>query len=76
MPVLLHKADFDFSVMQMEKSIDERGPLDRQTGHKHVEADATKAISLQEGHQETETNEHHHVDILEHWMDKEPEVCR
>ena len=43
------------------------GPLDGKRRHQHVESDAAETIATQERHQETKTNEYHHMDILEDW---------
>lgn len=51
----------------MEESSHDSGPLDDKTGNQEVYTDTGETISLQEGHQEAETNEHHNMDILEHW---------
>ena len=41
------------------------GPLDGKRRHQHVEGDAAETIATQKRHQETKTNEYHHMDILE-----------
>jgi hypothetical protein len=61
------QADPDFSVFHREESSAEDGPLDHQGGQEQVESYRTVTIPLQEGHQEAETDEDHHVDVLKHW---------
>ena len=57
-------------VVHVEEPYDERGPLQRDDRAHHVERDRGEAVLLQEGHQETEADEDHHVDVLEHWRKK------
>ena len=45
--------------------LDEDVPLDAEGGNEHVEGEGGEAVLLQEGHQEAETNEDHHVHVLE-----------
>lgn len=62
---------FDFGVVvQVEESDDEGGPLKADDGAEHVERDGTQPIFLQECHQESETNEYHDVNILEHCIQR------
>lgn len=57
--------DVDLSSMQtVEEALHERGPLQGEGGDQEVEAHAAEAIALQEGHEEAETDEDHHVNIL------------
>lgn len=51
-------------------SIDEGGPLQDQCWDEHVVPDCPEAVPLQEGHQEAETDEDHHMDVLEDWKRK------
>ena len=53
--------------VEVEEAVDEGEDLDGEGGADHVEGDGGQAVLLQEGHQETKTNEDHHVDVLEHW---------
>lgn len=46
---------------------DDDGPLDDVGRNEEVEADRTEAVPLQEGHEVAETDEDHHVHVLEHW---------
>lgn len=63
--VPLH-ADVDFpSMHSMEEALHECGPLQREGGDQEVEAHAAEAVALQEGHEEAEANEDHHVHVLE-----------
>lgn len=58
--------DVDLASMQtVEEALHERGPLQGEGGDQEVEAHAAEAIALQEGHEEAETDEDHHVNILE-----------
>lgn len=58
-------ADLDFAIMHpVEKALHERGPLQGEGCNQEVEAHAAEAVALQEGHEEAETNEDHHVYIL------------
>lgn len=59
-------ADVDLaSVHAVEEALHERGPLQGEGCDQEVEAHAAEAVSLQEGHEEAETDEDHHVHILE-----------
>lgn len=49
----------------VEKALHERGPLQGKGCDQEVEAHAAEAVALQEGHEEAETDEDHHVHILE-----------
>ena len=53
-------------VMEMKKAAHKRRPLNDKSANEEVEANGGKAIALQKGHQEAETDEHHNVHILEH----------
>lgn len=48
----------------VEKALHERGPLQGEGRDQEVEAHAAEAVALQEGHEEAETDEDHHVHIL------------
>lgn len=68
--VPLH-ADVDFPAMHsMEEALHECGPLQREGGDQEVEAHAAEAVALQEGHEEAEANEDHHMHVLETWTKK------
>lgn len=54
----------------MEEALHERGPLQRESSNQEVESHATETIALQEGHEEAEANEDHHMHILETWKQK------
>jgi len=48
--------------------VDQERPLDGEHSQQHVQGDRRQAVPLQEGHQESEANEDHDMDILEHWV--------
>ena len=52
--------------MKMQESGHKCCPLDDECTYKEVKADTGESIALEEHHQIAETNEHHHVNILEH----------
>ena len=54
-----------FVVVEMQEAGDQDMPLDAECRHQEVEGHSREAILFQEGHQETEANKDHHVDILE-----------
>ena len=41
--------------------------LDGYDCDEHVEGDGGEAVLLEEGHEEAEADEDHHVHVLEHW---------
>lgn len=66
--LLLFYTDVDFSggeVEGVEPALHEESPLQAEGGDQEVEAHAAEAVALQEGHEETEPNEDHDVDVLE-----------
>lgn len=59
-------ADVDLASMHaMEEALHQSGPLQGKSCDQEVEANATEAIPLQEGHEEAKTDEDHHMNILE-----------
>ena len=76
-PIFLRfERDIDFVVVVIvmpDPSTDQGGPLEYESGDEEVEPHATEAVLLEEGHEESEPNEHHHVDVLEHWNGKKVE---
>lgn len=48
------------------ESLAESGPLEDDGGNQEVNSHGTVAVLLKERHQESETDEHHDVHILEH----------
>lgn len=52
-------------VHAMEEALHERGPLQGKGCDQEVEAHTAEAVALQEGHEEAEANEDHHMHILE-----------
>ena len=62
----LGHADGELALMQMQHATEQHGPLDHKRGNEHVEADAAVAVLAQEGHEEAEADEDHHVHVLEH----------
>ena len=51
----------------VEESLAERRPLQSDGGDQEIKCHGAVAVLLQKGHQEAETDEHHDVDILEHY---------
>lgn len=49
----------------MEEALHQRCPLQGKGCDQEVEAHAAEAVALQEGHEEAETDEDHHMHILE-----------
>lgn len=52
-------------VHAVEEALHQSGPLQRKSCDQEVEAHATEAVALQEGHEEAKPDEDHHVNILE-----------
>ena len=52
-------------VLVEEKSLDQDGPLHGEGGKEKVETEWGPGVAFQECHEETETDNDHHVDILE-----------
>lgn len=71
--VSLGHVDVDFVIggHVQDPSTGQRGPLEHKSSDEHVQSNAAEPIALQEGHQKTKTNEHHHVDVLEDCKHKE-----
>lgn len=61
----------DLAVLHVKESLHQHGPLHHQGGHEQGEAGGTVAIFPQEGHEEAEANEDHHLDVLELCGEKE-----
>lgn len=58
--------DVNLSFMHsMEEALHECGPLQSEGSDQEVESHAAETVALQEGHEEAEANEDHHVHILE-----------
>ena len=49
-----------------QEAVGQRGPLKDERRQQKVEPDAAEPVSLEEGHEEPEPDEHHHVDVLKH----------
>ena len=49
-----------------EPPVHQQRPLDDVDGKEKVEADRSEPVALEEGHQEAEPDQHHHVHVLEH----------
>lgn len=60
------QADEDFSPFHLEEAPTDDSPLDHEGGQQQVEAYCAVPVPLQEGHQEAEPDENHHMDVLEH----------
>ena len=52
--------------MHVEEALAERRPLQNDGRNEEIERHGAVAVTFQERHQEAETDEHHHVNILEH----------
>ena len=63
---LLDDVDLYLAVVHVQEAAHQERPLEDEGGNQHVQAHGAIAVTLQERHQETEANEDHHVDILEH----------
>lgn len=59
-------ANVDLASMHaVEEALHQSGPLQGKSCDQEVEANATEAIPLQEGHEEAKADEDHHMNILE-----------
>ena len=56
------------AVPAVVESLAQSGPLQHDRRDQEIERDGAVTVLLQEGHQEAETDKHHHVYILEHFM--------
>ena len=54
-----------------DETVGQRGPLQNEGGQQKVEPDAAKPVALEERHEKPETDEHHDVNVLEHWNQPE-----
>jgi hypothetical protein len=54
------------SSCMMKEAIAENRPLNIECSNQQVESNGTKSVSLEECHQETKSNEHHNMNILEY----------
>ena len=54
------------STLRVEEAIDESVDLDGEGGTDHVEGHGGEAVLLEEGHEEAEPDEDHHVHVLKH----------
>lgn len=75
--LLLFNPDLDCSggvIEGVEPALHEESPLQAEGGNQEVESHAAKAVAFQEGHEETEPNEDHDVDILEAWRDRKKNI--
>ena len=62
-----HYADPDGATCRrVDEPSDEDRPLDDDGREKEVVTDTAEAVTLQEGHQEAEPDEDHHMHVLEH----------
>ena len=57
---------FSVAAQSVEESLTKSGPLQNDGRNKEVQRHSAVAVALQKGHQETETDEHHHVHVLKH----------
>lgn len=61
------------SMHAVEEALHERGPLQGEGCDQEVEADAAETIALEEGHEEAETDEYHHMHVLETYTTQKTE---
>lgn len=52
-------------VQRVEPALHEKSPLQAEGSDQEVEAHSAKAVALEEGHEEAESNKDHHMDVLE-----------
>lgn len=57
-------------VQRVEPALHEQSPLDSESSDEEAEPHAAKAVTFQEGHEETKSNKDHHMHILEAWREK------
>lgn len=58
-------------VQRVEPALHEKSPLQTKGTDQEVEAHTAEAVAFQEGHEETESNKDHDVDILEAWREED-----
>lgn len=58
-------------VQGVEPALHEKSPLEAKGSDEEVESHSTKAVALEEGHEEAESNKDHHMDVLETWEERE-----
>ena len=61
--------DFNLPVMEMQESAHESRPLNYERAHQQSNAQTREHVASHVRHQEAETDEHHHVNVLEHCND-------
>ncbi len=67
---LYSNVDFSGGVVEgVEPALHKKSPLKTERGDQEVEAHAAEAVAFQEGHEETESNKDHDVDVLETWRE-------
>lgn len=57
-------------VQGVEPALHEKSPLEAKGGDEEVESHSAKAVALEEGHEEAESNKDHHMDVLETWEER------
>ena len=55
-----------FSVVHVEETAKQHVPLKHESSDDHVEADSGESVAPEERHEESETDEDHHVHVLKH----------
>lgn len=69
-------SDCNFSgsrVEGVEPALHEKSPLQTEGGDQEVEAHTTEAVAFQKGHEESESNKDHDVDVLEAFKEETAE---
>ena len=68
---VLLPSNSDVNLLTIKRVIEplaKSGPLEDDSGDQEIDGDGAVAVLFQECHQETETDEHHHVHILKHYF--------
>ena len=65
----------EFSIPMREEATAEYRPLNIECGNQQVEANRTESVPLEECHQETKSDKHHNVNILEYCAHRKTQQC-
>jgi hypothetical protein len=63
------------TIKRVIEALAKSGPLEDDSGDQEIDGDGAVTVLLQERHQETETDEHHHVHILKHYFFFKLRIC-
>ena len=66
---VLIKCEVDFSIcksVSVKESSEQNGPLQDKHCQHEIESNRSVTVSLEKSHQESETDENHHMNILKH----------